>query len=262
MNSLFIYTQWLIRKHMRSAVIWTMAFATYVLMIVAIFPTFSEAGITNIASNYPEAMRKAFNIDDMGTLGGFLGVEVFSYAPLVLAFFPIMLLAGAVAGEEERGAMDIYLAQPLSRRDMVLANVITTIVWTLVILMVTGLSTWLLAQFLDIDFGISRALQGFFGLFPIMLLFGSIALFVGTRVRSKGSATGAAFLLMFLLYLVDLVGKLVPDYASIRDYSPFKWYGEPLVSGLDWSSVVGIIAISLVVVILSIVSFERRDIYT
>lgn len=262
MRALVIFTQWLVRKHMRTALIWTAAFTLFVSIIVAIYPTFRDAGMLDVVKNYPEPMRKMFNIDEMATFRGFLSVEVFSYIPLILSFFTINLLGAAIAGEEERGAMDIFLAQPISRVGVVVANVITATFWTLVMLLTAATTTWVLAQSFDEVFTYSQSIQGFLGLFPIMMVFGAFALAAGSQVRTRGAATGAAFLVMFLFYVVDLVGKLVPDYSDVRIVSPFRWHGEPILNGFYWNGAGILLGAAALLVIFAVIRFRRRDIYT
>ncbi|MCO5216535.1 MAG: hypothetical protein M9950_10330, partial [Thermomicrobiales bacterium] len=90
MTTLFTYSSWLLKRHMWTALIWTISFALYLAMIVALYPSFK--GVTDtVYDQVPSALVEAFNIGDMSSPLGFLGTEVWSYAPLVIAFFPIML---------------------------------------------------------------------------------------------------------------------------------------------------------------------------
>ena len=57
---------------------------------------------------------------DIASPAGYLNSQVYALmAPLVLLIFAIGAGAGAVAGEEERGTLDLLLAHPLRRRDYV-----------------------------------------------------------------------------------------------------------------------------------------------
>ncbi|MCO5217022.1 MAG: ABC transporter permease [Thermomicrobiales bacterium] len=261
MNALSIYSGWLLKRHMRTALIWTISLALYLVMIVALFPSF-QGVIDTAYSQIPGPLAEAFNMSDMSTPLGFLGTEIWSYAPLVIAFFPIMLLAGAISGEEERGSLDIFLAQPLSRRDMVLANTLSASVWTFVIMGAAGVATWLTAVMMDIDISFADAMLGNLNVLPISLLFGCVALVISAIVRTKGTASGTAFGVMFLLYLVDLTGKINTDLESIRAISPFKWYGSYSTDGINWAGVGILLGVSIVLVLASVVLFQRRDVYT
>src|SRR3712207_6870721 len=46
--------------------------------------------------------------------------------PLALAFFPILASAGAIAGAEERGTMDVLLSNPIPRWQLVAGSFAAT----------------------------------------------------------------------------------------------------------------------------------------
>lgn len=113
---------------------------------------------------YPEGLREAFNIEEMGTPEGFLDSQVFSLAPL--AFFPILACAGAIAGAEERQTLDI------------------------------------------------------------------------------------------------LLGKVSEDLEDLRPASVFYYYGTAIKDGIDWANFAGVTLAALFFVLLGVLAFSRRDIYT
>ena len=54
-------------------------------------------------------MLEAFGVTDLGDPANYLHSQVFGLAPLALSFFPILALANAIAGAEERGTIDVLL---------------------------------------------------------------------------------------------------------------------------------------------------------
>ena len=60
-----------LRLQRRGALIWGLALGLYSAAIVATFPTFGDAEqMDQLVRMYPEGMREAFNIEDMGTPRG------------------------------------------------------------------------------------------------------------------------------------------------------------------------------------------------
>jgi ABC-2 type transport system permease protein len=256
-----IYTGHLIRRHLRTAIFWAVAFALYTALILATFPSLRDSGALSMDA-YPEAMIEAFNIQDMTQVTSYIESQVTSFAPLVLAFFAIMTFAGAIAGAEERGSLDITLGPPLPRRDLVLANWIAVSVLLLGILIVTGIVTWLTAVLIDVDLGLWRALEGFLNIFPITMAFGSLALALSAKMRSRGAVIGISFAVVFLMYLIDIVGKISEDFADLRWISAFRFYGSALLDGLNPGNMAILLAVSVVLLLVAIALFDRRDIYT
>src|SRR5699024_8381025 len=109
---------------------------------------------------YPEALREAFGIDEMTSIKMFVHTEVYSYAPLALAFLPIMAFSGAIAGAEERGALDILLGNPIPRRNVVIATWGSVALMLLGVLIVRGVASWLASAAVGAGLGFGAALRG------------------------------------------------------------------------------------------------------
>jgi ABC-2 type transport system permease protein len=108
------------RLQARSVVIWGVALGALSAVTVASFPPFSEGNQLNeMIQNYPPEMRELFGIragTDLSTIEGFMASQLFNFLfPLALAFFPILASAGAIAGAEERGTIDVLLGNPIPR---------------------------------------------------------------------------------------------------------------------------------------------------
>lgn len=260
-NPLPIYTGYVMRRHLRTATFWAVAFALYTALILATFPSLRDSGALSMDA-YPEAMIEAFNIQDMTEVTNYLESQVTSFAPLVIAFFAIMTFAGAIAGAEERGALDIMLGAPLPRRDIVLANWIAVAVLLLGILAVTALVTWMTALLIDVDLGLRRSLEGFLNVFPITMAFGSLALALSARLRSRGAVIGISFAVVFLMYLINIVGQIADEADSLRWASAFRYYGSAIMDGINWGHVAVLMAVSVALLLAAIALFERRDVYT
>lgn len=261
-STLPIYTAHSIRRFLRTGVIWTIAFGLYVAMIVLIFPSFRDSGALDMVAEYPDALKEAFAFEDLGTVGAFLGAEIYSYAPLVLAFLPIMAFAGAIAGAEERNGLDILLGTPMPRRDLVLASWIAMAVVLFGVLAAVGVISWLSSLAVDAGLAFGDAMAAALNIYPITLAVGSLALLLSATFRSRGMVIGITFGVLFLMYLLDVIGKIVPDYDAIRWASAFRFYNNAIVDGFSWTNAIVLLAAAVVLMLLAIPAFERRDVYT
>lgn len=260
-NTLLIYTTHLLRQHLRTALFWALGFGIYAMLIVLTFPSFRDSGALSM-ENYPDAIVEAFNMQDMSQITNFLESQVTSYAPLVIVFFAIMTFASAIAGAEEAGALDITLGTPLPRRELVLAHWIAVGLLLLLLLTVTALLTWLAAVAVDVDLGLGITLKAFLNIFPIVFAFGSLALALSARLRSRGAVIGITFGVVFLMYLIDIIGKIETDMDGMRYVSAFRYYGSVLMDGLDRGNIAVLLGAAVVLLLAAITIFDRRDIYT
>lgn len=260
-NTLLVYLRHAIRRHYRGVFFWTIGVTLYTALMVLSFPAFEETGALDV-SQYPEAMREAFNLESMSTIEPYLSSQVYNFLPLVLMFVPITIFAGTIAGSEERGALDILFGNPLPRQVYVVAYWLAVAAMMLAMLVVLGIGSWLSAVLIDVDLSLGESMQASLNVFPITMAAGGIALLLSAIVRQRAIAIGVPAALLFLMYLVDIIGKISDTYAPLRNASFFKAYGDPLQDGMPWAGVAILLAIAVALAAMAIPAFQRRDIYT
>ncbi|MFV0680157.1 ABC transporter permease subunit [Ottowia sp.] len=138
-----------------------------------------------------------------------LEFTITSLVSLVIYLVPLIaLLLGfdAIVGERERGSLDLLLAHPITRGELLLGKYLG-LALALALAMLAGLAT--VGVVLVAQFG-NRALFHYTGFVASALLMGlaflSLAVLVSVLVRDRTRASGAAIVLWFLFVLVfDLV---------------------------------------------------------
>lgn len=141
-----------------------------------------------------------------GTVGlRSLEFTVTSLVSLVIYLVPLIaLLLGfdAIVGERERGSLDLLLAHPVTRGELLLGKYLG-LALALALAMLAGLAT--VGVVLVWQFG-TRALLHYVGFVGSALLMGlaflSLAVLVSVVVRDRTRASGAAIVLWFLFVLV------------------------------------------------------------
>lgn len=259
-HTLPIYTGHAIGRYRRSGLFWAIGLTTYTLLMILAFPAFKDTSATDISS-YPESMREALNITTLNAIEPFLSSQVFAFLPIVIAFFPVTILAGAIAGAEERGSLDVLLGTPLPRRNLVLGSWFAVAGILLVMLAVLGASSWLMAIAMDIDLSAGEAFGAALNLFPISMAFGSLALLVSVRARQRSMAIGIPIVAIFGMYLIDIVGKIATGLDGLRYISAFRYYGDALQEGVPWSGAAILMIASVLLLIAAIPAFDRRDVF-
>jgi ABC-2 type transport system permease protein len=260
-NTLRIYTRHLLGRYGRTGIWWALVIAFYISMLLVVYPTFVESGTFDL-DRFPDFMVEAFDIPDMTQPTVFLEQQVFGNLPLILPFFLIMAFAGAIAGAEDRGALDILLGNPIPRRNVVLSHWIAVTVVLAGILTFVGVVMWTVAQIMDLDLTIGASFRGMVNLMPICLTFGTLALALSAKMRNSGAVIGTVFALIFLMYLMEILSNLVPSLDWLGSLSIFHYYGNAMTEGFPWASAAGLTAIVAVLLAIAVRVFEKRDIYT
>jgi ABC-2 type transport system permease protein len=251
----------------RSVAIWGAALGALGVMIVAIFPGIaSGSGLEQMSDALPQGMMQAAGVEDIAALGnikGFLEAEIFGLIlPLALPFFAILAAAGAIAGAEENGTIDILMGNPLSRWQLIAAYFVSIAVALAGILAIFGLILWGSALFIDAELSLGAVAEGVFGAWPLALSFGGLALVASAIFHRRVAAIGISGAVLAAMYFMDTLGGIVEEIEWVQNLSAIYYYGTPLTDGIDWAGFAGMTAVAVALAIAAVFAFRKRDIFT
>jgi len=263
-GTLFALVSHTLRMQLRGVIIWGAALGLYAAAMVASFTAIegSAEQLNQLMEAYPKGMLEAFGVTDLGDPANYLHSQFFGLAPLALSFFPILALAGAIAGAEERGTIDVLLGNPLPRWQLVAGNFLATVISLLGISAIVGLLIWGTAVLVDVDLSVRQITNGVLNLWPITAMFGAVALLCSALFHRRALAISIPAFLLFGMYLIDTIGRASEDLEDWRPASVFYYYGSAIENGIDWPHFGAITLIALALVLLAALVFRRRDIYT
>jgi ABC-2 type transport system permease protein len=127
---------------------------------------------------------------------------------------------------------------------------------------VVGLLIWGTVTRADVNLSLREITDGVLNLWPITLMFGALALLCSALFHRRALAVSIPAFLLFGMYLIDAIGRASKDLKDWRPASAFYYYGSAIEHGIDWTHFGGIILIALALVLLAVLAFRRRDIYT
>lgn len=197
--------------------------------------------------------------------GGILSLG-FSH-PLVwvlLIGFSLTLSSGSLAGEIDRGTMDVLATLPLSR-----ARIYTSISAAL-ILMGTTLCwfVWIGAKLglrMTGVHGVPVGLLGIvtFNLCAVVVLVASLGLFISAACNRRGTAAIVAFFVIFYSFVLNFLCSLWPAMRPMS-FTGILHYYTPLVVIRDeawpWTNMGILLAIAAIFWTAGLVVFTRRDV--
>ncbi|MGZ8694910.1 MAG: ABC transporter permease subunit [Gaiellaceae bacterium] len=250
----------------RALVWWSLGLVGMVALMISVYPTVRDnPDLNKMVEDYPEAL-KAFiafggNLDYVSG-AGYLGSELFSFmVPLLLLVAAVAAGARATAGEEERGTLDLLLANPLSRRRLVVEKCAALAVEIVLLAAVLWLSLRVGVEIvgMHVSGGHLAAATGSAAL--LALAYGAIAVAVGALTGRRGAAIGVAAAGAVAAYVVNSLATLVDALEPLRRASPFYHYAasDPLRAGLGVGDVAFLVALTLAATALAVVAFDRRD---
>jgi ABC-2 type transport system permease protein len=199
------------------------------------------------------------------TLGGFVEWRFYAVIALLLPIWSILALSSTLAGEADRGSLDVVLSGVSTRRRVAvekvlghLAAVAITMALTAVCLVVAG------TVFATVpgDAIPVEAAVGFVALTAVLTLIPGAIAFAAAPLIGRGAAAGLAGGLMVLAYFASAFRSSIGVFDLIAPVSWFAWlHGHvPLAGVYDWPALGAAAGVVAALLALGVWLFLRSDV--
>lgn len=254
-------------RRIRTLVVWTaIAAVAYGAIVSGFYPTFrdNQSMIDQYMALFPKDLLAIFG------MGGSLadpGVMFSSYIggmlwPVVAAVAAIALATRPVAGDLDRGFLEIALSTPLSRVRY-LATAIAGQVVALAVLAVATVGGMLLGgAVVGAPFDAGRFLLAAVHAFAFGIVIAAVTTLLSVVVLDRGRAAGIATALVLGTYLLDAAAKVWKDLGAVAELSPFRHFvTRPIIDegAFPTADFVLLVAVAIVAWGGAIALFRRRD---
>jgi ABC-2 type transport system permease protein len=231
--------------------------------VSSFFPTpASRQEVDTIISSIPSSMSGLFgNPIDVGTLGGMMNWKYAPFFALGTSLWSILALSGTLAGEAQRGSLDIVASAPLGKRRVAIEKLTAHLTMLWLTMAIVGVLGWLGAAVWG-DASLGDAIPplsafgfalwvGFIGLF-----FGGLAFALAPLLGKSGSA-GVAGAALVVAWISNGYEALAP----VAFFSPWKWTAghAALVGQFDWPALALVGLLAVVFLLAGVEIFARRD---
>ena len=253
-----------LRAMRRATFWWCLGLAALIAATISIWPAFKgSSGLSQAIDQLPAGVVQAFGLADFGTPAGFLRANLYDFfVPLLIVIAAVVLANGQTASEEASGRLELYLAQPIDRRAVLLGRAIAVLV-ALAVISVVLLIVQLGAD-AAVDLGIDTGyLVSTIALCALLgALHGSLAVAIaGVRARPSlvlGVGIGVAIAGCVVASLFPLSSVLAPW----RHISPWDWAfgGNSLEQATDLWRYAALAVPSVILTAIGLVAVTRRDI--
>jgi ABC-2 type transport system permease protein len=210
------------------------------------------------------AQGMAGNPVNIGTIGGYVSWKYGAVFTIFAAMWSILALSGTLAGEAHRGSLDILAASPLGKRRIAVEKLSAHVTLIALIVVIQTLAAWLGGMAAaklpgdEISFGAAFGFALWISLMAIA--FGSLA-FVVAQYLGRAAAVGIAGGILVAGWIINGYQASVPALRPLAALTPWSWtYNHvPLASQYDWVSLAPLAIIPIVLLLLGIEAFARRD---
>jgi ABC-2 type transport system permease protein len=241
---------------------WGIALSLFGTTYITIFPEVEEQ-ITALAD---WSIYQAVGFD-MGTFEGFLGSTVVLSIPLILGIYVIISSTRTLVGEEEAGTLELLLAMPLQRWQIVSAKAIAIGLSTFFILVIVGVGNGLVLNGVKRNVEIEVTFQQLFiavlNGWPLTLVLSMLGLFLGAYLPRQRTAALALTVFFLVSYFAENLASHVEFLAPLGPYSIFTYFdtsASVFRKGVQAKDVLILLGLAVVFFLLALLSFQRRNV--
>ncbi len=265
LSSIFAKSIW---ERRRSILWWVAGMVALAGVTVAFYPSIRDDAETfeDLFESFPSELLSVFGIEDAASLvtaTGLVNSRLYAgIGPVILAVLGITIGTAAIAGEEDRGTLDLLLAQPVTRTQIVVEKFAAAAVLIGLVVVALFVTLLVLDPIVDLGFSVSGMFAANVTLGLFGLLFCALALAVGSATGNRGVTLGVSAGATAALFFVHGLAPLVDDIAWVAELTPFHWLQDPnpLANGLDVLAVLLFVVVTGGLVAVAIWGLNRRDI--
>lgn len=265
-NNLGVIFRRTLYDNRRGILWWSIGMGLMGFYVTVVYPLISEfEEINELLENpiFAALLGDSSQLDYLSA-EGFLGIEFFTFAPLILAVYAVIFGAGIVGGEEERGTLDILLSTPVPRWQLIVEKFTAFVVALVVILFASGLGIMLAVWFTaDLSIAVDKVAWAVVNMIPTLLVMTTLALFLTTTLRSRGQAGGIAAGIIVASYFINSFAEMAENgiLRSIQRISFYNYYSPmtALTQGVNWGNFALLMGLAIALFAGSLYFFERRD---
>ena len=262
LNSVFLKT---LRDQRRTFLWWSAGLSAINILTILLYPSLADVPeFDKLMETMPEAISRLFlgDVVSLTSPEGYLNSQLFIVAlPVIFLIFTIGRGSGAIAGEEERGTLDLLLSLPIRRSQVVLEKFVAMVAATMALGLVSWLSMAAAALAVDMEIDFVRLGEATLSCTLLGLAFGAMALALGCAKGSRGLCLGVTSALAIAAYFVNALAPIAESLEPAQKLSPFYLYigADPLTSGLNFVHAGVLTGLTTAFLAIGVVLFGRRD---
>jgi ABC-2 type transport system permease protein len=228
--------------------------------MIALFPSVASA-YEDV--EFPEFFDLIFGEASIGTPAGFLTLEFFSWVPLILITVAVIAGTASVASEEANGTLELLLAEPVTRRALLLRKTLGLGIAVAIMCSVSyaGLLAGrvLISEF---DLGAMRMLEAIVMMMFITWFFLAMSILASAALPTRTIAAVTVTAGIVIAYFVNIASSLVSGLSWLENLTPFAWtdYTEVLLHGTQAIESLVLLGFTVLFVALATMAFEAREI--
>ena len=224
----------------------------------------NAAAFQGVLDLYPKELLQAFGVDgDLAAPGVYLGGNVFNFLWPLLAAIGGITLATGVAGDADRGFLDILLTTPLPRIRHLAISIAMQLIGLTVAATATIAGILLADLVIPPSFPTGRLVLSIVLCVALGMAIAGPTTFLAVRLLDRGRAAGIVAGTLVVMYLLQVIAQLAPASDALASVSLFRYFAvRELIDGGPFPMGDALVLAGTGVVgwTLALLDFRRRDI--
>lgn len=263
LKNIFLKT---LRDQLGSIFWWSLGFIFLSIYLTWFYPYISKnAEIFKMVEALPPVIKNLIgDIDFAATPAGFFNLQPFSFsAPIMILFYSVSKGVGVVAGEKENGTLDLLLSKPVSRSQIIIQKVLSISTGLAIIHIFFFLGMALGLTLFKINLNIFKLAEAMISLYFLSLSFLMISVSTGIIFLDRKKALGVVSGFALISFIINSYSPGLKPFQIARTLSPFYYNSgnSPIKNGLDLHLILFQVLIIFMFLILSLLTFNKRDLY-
>ena len=226
--------------------------------LAAVFITSIAAQTGDFISSAPGMAAYAAALGGSAQLTrAIIGSIDYAITASLLSIYALTVVARWAADDQE-GRLELVLSQPLPRWRVVIVRIAALACGSLLIIIAASVAVAIMAPSQHITVTTADLFRAGAPLVPLALLFGTVGATIAARFPRL--AVGVLGTYLAASYLIFQLGPFLNWPAWSLDFSVFKLYGNPLLSGIDWTGLLIMSAVALVGFGAALLVMQRREV--
>lgn len=211
--------------------------------------------------NLPAVRLFVADAPRLATVAGLLNIRLMTFLPFLIGVFAIVTATGTLAGERERGNLEVVMGYPIPRWRLALEKGCAVMLCTVAIALLMVPPLWLGAAATHTDLDVRRLALACLNAAPPAMVLGGLALVLSVLPLRRRSAAMIVAGVAIVSYLLNSLAALSPTLKPWRVLSIFYYHAQsqPLVGEMSWPHFWTLVAVAIVLVIVAPFAFERQD---
>ena len=203
----------------------------------------------------------------LGSVEGYIASVVLAYIAVLVGIYCIVTSTSVLAGEEDSGTLELIVAMPLGRWQILTAKAVALSVVVLFLMIIAAIGNAVLLEVIKFDTHITITPFGLFvaliSSLPLAVGLIMIGLFLGSILPNRRTAIVVMTVYFIASYFGENIAVMAKSLEPIKYFSLFNYYNTTATifsDGPQLSDILILLGIAAVFLILALICFNRRNI--